>query len=94
MKPVGRPRKMRHIGQQASVLQFSPRGKPGRPDEVALPADQLEAIRLADAQGLSQSVAAAQMAVSRATFGRILREARQRVARAITGGKIIRIVRQ
>jgi predicted DNA-binding protein (UPF0251 family) len=73
------------------VVQFSPRGRPGRPDEIELPIDQFEAIKLADYQGFTQSQGALAMRLSRASFGRILREARRRIADALTHGKIIKI---
>ncbi len=58
-------------------------------EEVRLTIDQLEALRLADLQGLSQEKAGAMMGVSRATFGRIIQRARQIVAEAIIYGKAI-----
>jgi len=51
---------------------------------VVLGIDGLEALRLADGEGLYQEAAAERMGVSRPTFSRILAEARQAVARALT----------
>lgn len=51
----------------------------------------LEALRLADSEGLSQQEGAEQMGVSRATFGRVLAQARATVAHALTDGRAIRI---
>lgn len=90
-KPKGRPRKTRFIQKNPVTLQFSPRGRPGRPDEIQLTIDQIEAIRMSDQEGLTQAQASEIMKVSRPTFGRILREARKRVANALVNGKIIRI---
>jgi len=87
----GRPKKIRYIQKMPKIVQFSPRGKPGRPDEVELTLDQFEAIKLADTQGFSQQQGALAMRLSRASFGRILREARKVVANAIVNGKIIHI---
>jgi predicted DNA-binding protein (UPF0251 family) len=53
--------------------------------------DELEALRLADVEGLYQEEAARQMNVSRATFGRIVEEAHRKVADAILHGKALRI---
>ena len=92
VKGKGRPLKVRKVGYLPRTLQFSPRGNPGRPDEVELSFDQLEALRLSDWQGLSQSRAAKMMEVSRASFGRILRCARKKVVDALVHGKIIRII--
>ncbi|MGE0267416.1 MAG: DUF134 domain-containing protein [Candidatus Omnitrophota bacterium] len=87
----GRRKKVRYIQQMPQVSQFSPRGKPGRPDEVELKVDEFEAIKLADYQGYDQSEGAQAMGISRASFGRILRSARKVLATAMVDGKIIRI---
>ena len=92
MSQKGRPKKIRKITSNPPVIQFSPRGKPGRPDEVVLTLDQYEALKFADFEGLDQTQGAAKMAVSRATFGRILRQSRHQIADAIVNGKIIRII--
>ncbi len=91
MAEVGRPKKVRYIQSMPKIMLFSPRGKPGRPDEVELSLDQFEAIKLADFQGFSQSDGAMAMHVSRPSFGRILREARFKIADALVNGKIIKI---
>lgn len=91
MRPRGRPKKYRVVRQNPRISQFSPRGKPGRPDEIDLTMDQFEAIRLADFQGESQRNAASSMRVSQQTFSRILRRARRLVSEALVTGKIIRI---
>jgi len=87
----GRPKKVRYIQKMPKIAQFSPRGKPGRPDEINLTVDQFEAIKLADYQRFTQVQGAAAMGISRSTFGRILREARKIVADCIVNGKILRI---
>jgi predicted DNA-binding protein (UPF0251 family) len=53
--------------------------------------DGLEALRLADLEGLYQAEAAARMGVSRATFARVLTEARRRVAEALIAGKALHV---
>jgi predicted DNA-binding protein (UPF0251 family) len=60
--------------------------------EVVLAADELEALRLADLDGLYRKEAAAQMQVSRQTFDRIVRSARAKVAEALVGGCALRIL--
>jgi len=60
-------------------------------EEVVLPVEGLEAIRLIDYQGLDQESAAGMMNVSRQTLGRILADARAVVADALIMGKILRI---
>jgi len=91
MRPRGRPRKYRIVKIDPKISQFSPRGRPGRPDEVELKIDEFEAIRLADYQGLAQKEAAKSMRISQQTFSRILRKARSLIAKGITTGSTIRI---
>ena len=91
MKPRGRPKKYRIVEDRPKISQFSPRGKPGRPDEVELTIEELEAIRLADWQGKDQEKAARSMRISQETFSRILNKARKKVSDALVNGKIIRI---
>lgn len=58
-------------------------------ESVELAADELEAIRLADFEGLYQEQAAEQMGVSRQTFGLIIGRARKKTADALAHGKAI-----
>ena len=58
-------------------------------DVLSLQLDELEAIRLVDREGLYQEEAATRMGVSRVTFGRILRQAREKVAEALLNGKAL-----
>ena len=91
MRPRGRPKKYRIIRQDPRITQFSPRGKPGRPDELSLSMDEYEAMRLTDYMELPQKEAAQSMRVSQQTFSRILKQARRKIANSIVLGKIIRI---
>ncbi|MDD5565781.1 MAG: DUF134 domain-containing protein [Candidatus Omnitrophica bacterium] len=91
MKPRGRPRKYRIVKKDPKISQFSPRGRPGRPDEIELKMDEFEAIRLADLMGLRQKEAAKSMRISQQTFSRTLKKARKALASAIVDGRIIRI---
>ncbi len=61
------------------------------PGWIALQLDELEALRLADRDGLRQEEAAGRMGVSRPTFTRIVGSARQKVARALCDGLELRI---
>ncbi|MFH1622403.1 MAG: DUF134 domain-containing protein [Candidatus Omnitrophota bacterium] len=92
MKPKGRPKKIRLVEKVPEVGQFSPRGKPGRPNEIELAIDQFEALRLVDYKGLKHRQAAGQMGLSRQTLERILKQARKNISDAIINGKIIRII--
>jgi uncharacterized protein len=91
MRKRGRPKKYRIIKVDPKISQFSPRGRPGRPDEVDLAMDEFEAIRLADFNGQNQIEAAKSMHISQQTFSRILKRAHKAIADAIVHGKIIRI---
>ena len=87
----GRPKKTRMVQGEPKILQFSPRGRAGRPDEIELELAEFEALRLVDHQKKDQSEGAKVMGISRPTFGRILRSARSKVADSLVNGKIIRI---
>ncbi len=91
MSHQGRPKKVRYIQKMPTVRQFSPRGKPGRPEEVILHIDEFEAFKLSDFQMFSQSEGALAMKLSRASFGRAVRQARRKIADALVNGKIIKI---
>jgi len=89
---VPRPRMNRWIRHQPVAQFFTPQGVPlGRLRGVTLTLDGLEALRLADAEGLEQEPAAALMGVSRPTFSRLLAEARGIVAKGLVNGWAIRI---
>ncbi|MFA3783658.1 DUF134 domain-containing protein [Melioribacteraceae bacterium 4301-Me] len=89
---MARPKKCRHIRCSPAANYFKPRGIPMfELEEIVLEADELEALRLADLNGLSHEEAAEKMKISRATFGRILESARRKTADGILNGKAIRI---
>jgi len=52
---------------------------------------ELEALRLADLEGLSQEEAGKRMGISRGTVWRLLQSARRKTAQAITEGRPLRI---
>jgi predicted DNA-binding protein (UPF0251 family) len=58
---------------------------------IELTVDELEAVRLADLEGLYQEEAAARMNVSRQTFGRIVEAAHKKIADALVNGKALSI---
>ena len=90
-----RPRCQRRLGMLHGPQRFKPVGIPARMlDEVVLTLDELEALRLADLEGLYHDRAAERMGISRTTFGRILSEARKKVADALVGGKVLGIGEQ
>jgi predicted DNA-binding protein (UPF0251 family) len=85
-----RPPHPRRIDRNLDVVGFKPIGRPvWETPSVTLGLDGLEALRLADLEGLYQEAAAEQMGVSRPTFARILTRARAVVAEALVGGKVL-----
>jgi uncharacterized protein len=85
-----RPFKRRFVNGEPGATSFKPAGVPGRElATVELRFDELEAIRLADLEGLYQEEAAKQMGISRATFGRVLDGAHRKVADALLQGKML-----
>ncbi len=91
MQARGRPKKYRIVRLDPKISQFSPRGKPGRPDEINLNMDEFESIRLVDYMGLNQKSAAKSMRISQQTFSRILKKAHKSIAKALINGAIIKI---
>ena len=87
-----RPHLCRRIAQHPDATYFKPRGIPlTELEEVVLTVDELEALRLADKEGMYQEQAAEGMHISRPTFGRIVETARRKVAEALVEGKALRI---
>ena len=87
-----RPPKCRMIENLPQVRYFKPRGVPmTNLQEITLPVEGFEALRLADIEGLEQDRAAELMHVSRQTFGRILASARRTLAEAVVLGRALRI---
>lgn len=87
-----RPRGCRRVAGPPGCVLFKPAGVPAsQVVEIVLEIDELEAMRLADLEGLYQEQAAERMNVSRQTFGRIVSSARSKVARALVQGTSLRI---
>lgn len=82
-----RPVKCRMINAVPEVTYFKPRGVPLRQlNEVYLPLEGFEALRLANLEGLGHEEAAVKMGISRQTFGRILSKANHIVAKSLVEG--------
>ncbi len=75
---MARGRAFKPIGRRAAELEVE-----------TLRLDELEALRLADLEGLYQEAAAERMGVSRPTFARILARARSTVARALIDERLL-----
>ncbi len=87
-----RPQKSRLVKIDPQISYFKPRGVPMLDlAQAQLTVDELEALRLADFLGMSHKEAGKQMGVSRATFGRIVEQARKTVADALIHGKAISV---
>ncbi len=87
-----RPCCVRHVTGLPDVNFFKPAGIPMHALEVViLTLDELEALRLADLDGLYQETAAEQMKISRPTFARIVEQARRKTADALIHGKALRL---
>jgi predicted DNA-binding protein (UPF0251 family) len=87
-----RPFKEKTVQKLPPISDFKPAGVPLREMEsIILTIEEMEAIRLADVEKLSQVSAAEQMGVSGSTFNRVLMRAHQKVGTALWQGKALRI---
>ena len=87
---MSRPRCCRRVSVRPQATMFKPGGGI-EAGEVILSLDELEAIRLADLEGMYQEEAAARMNISRPTFGRIVEGSHKKIADALVTGKMLRI---
>lgn len=80
----------RHVGCHMKGRGFRPIGRHAvKADAVPLALDELEAIRLADLEGLYQDAAAERMGVSRQTYARILARGRRAVATSLLEARML-----
>lgn len=87
-----RPRHCRKVSHLPQSNYYKPRGIPlSTLQQVHLTVDELEAIRLADLEGMYQEQAAKKMNISRQTFGRIIESAHKKIADALSNGKALLI---
>jgi len=88
-----RPRKRRRLSRQPRPAIYKPAGIPleGLRQVVLVP-EELEALRLADIEGLSQEQGANLMGISRSSFQRTLDRAHRQVALALVEGQALCIV--
>ena len=87
-----RPRKRRTLTRPPRPAVYKPAGMPlDRLRRIMLLHEELEALRLADLEGQTQSEAARRMGVSRSTFQRIVTRARHQVALALIEGHALQI---
>ena len=89
---MSRPCRCRRIRCNPDINYFKPRGIPADMlEEVNLALDELEAIRLADFEGLYQEDAAEKMNISRQTFGNIINSAHKKIADVLLHAKALKI---
>ena len=87
-----RPKIPRRLRFRPDTYYFKPRGIPLRNlEEVTLLADELEALKLHDIDGLDQVNSAQKMHISQPTFARTLDKAYKKIAQALIYGKAIRL---
>jgi len=92
VKHLVRPRIPRRIDFEPETTYFKPAGIPLRVlEEVVLSFEEVEALRLKEVEGLSQTESAKKMKISQPTFFRILSTARKKTAEAMIKGKAIKI---
>lgn len=89
---MARPCRCRRIKCSPDTNYFKPRGIPADMlEEVNLSLDELEAVRLADWEGLYQEDAAKKMDISRQTFGNIIERAHKKIADVLLNAKALKI---
>ena len=82
-----RPKKIRNCLGNFCGKAYKPTGTPlTELKQIPLLRDELEALRLCDAEGMTQEEAGQCMGVSRGTIQRIITIARKKTAEALTGG--------
>ncbi|MFH1224949.1 MAG: DUF134 domain-containing protein [Candidatus Diapherotrites archaeon] len=87
-----RPRMLRFVDAEPGVDYFKPSGIPlAELEEVTLSVEEMEALRLEFMEKMGKEDAAKKMGISRTTFWRVLSNAGEKVADALTNGKAMRI---
>jgi predicted DNA-binding protein (UPF0251 family) len=87
-----RPCKKRRVLCNTETNSFMPCGSEGKDlESISITLDELEAIRLADFEGLYQEQAAVKMQISRQTFGNIISSAHKKVADFLINSKQLTI---
>jgi predicted DNA-binding protein (UPF0251 family) len=90
---MARPQCCRRVSGTPGCNVFRPEAgqRSAEAEMLRLTLDELEAMRLADLEGLYHEQAAERMNVSRQTFGRIIESARRKTAQALIEGMAIKI---
>ncbi|MFH1809391.1 MAG: DUF134 domain-containing protein [Pseudomonadota bacterium] len=87
---MARPRKPKQCQFAPLDTVFKPRSIPMYElEQVVLPVELMEAVRLCDLEGLDQLEAGRRMGVSRGTVQRYVKDARRRIADALVHAKAL-----
>lgn len=85
-----RPKKLRNCQGNFCRQAFKPTGvSMAEIEKVEIYYDELESLRLCDAEGLTQEEAGKEMGISRGTVQRIVASARKKVALALHSGQAL-----
>ncbi|VGO19908.1 DUF134 domain-containing protein [Pontiella sulfatireligans] len=89
---MGRPHSERSIGHQPDSTFFKPSGVSMRELRIStILFDELEAMRLVDAEGLQQIQAAERMGISQSTIARLLSSGRKKTAHALAHSEALQL---
>lgn len=89
---MARPVKRRSVCQLPANNRFGPLGVGAGPrEQIRMTVDEYETIRLIDQEGFDQEACAQQMNIARTTVQGIYGRARQKIADALVGGKVLLI---
>jgi len=87
-----RPKNNRIVFEPPVFVEFKPAGIASRNlEQKFLSLDEFEAIRLADAVGMSHEEAAIEMDISRSTFSRLIDKSRKKIADFLIKGQLLTI---
>ncbi|MDA3850357.1 MAG: DUF134 domain-containing protein [Spirochaetaceae bacterium] len=88
-----RPKRQRMILSPPLYDCFKPQGVPAKNlREILLELDELEALRLADVEGMDHVDAAEKMDISRSTFTRLIDQARGKSAEFLVNGGVLKVL--
>ncbi|NPA35569.1 MAG: DUF134 domain-containing protein [Chlorobi bacterium] len=83
-----RPKNNRIVFEPPLYKVFVPKGEDSvKPGKVKIGLDEIEAVRLADYNGLTHEEASVAMQISRSTFTRLIEKARKKIADIVINGK-------
>ena len=91
----GRRKRRRNIEVDHTSVCFKPCDvRRASIENIELGADEMEAVRLSDLEGLYQEECAQRMGISRTTFSRIVESAHKKISDALLNNKAIVVAKQ